>query len=229
MIRCRCGEICKSYCKQCSVFVCDRCVNLYFYGHSRHKLCSVERGITEIPLRGAELLKELRKVGIQLAIRKANNMVNHQHQICERIEKELLEFFSEVDREIASLKEKCLGKFWAQKRDPPDSVSAANSQLLNVRNAITQLKETLEYENCDINELQKNCLNAFDLINFAISQSKQIPWESENKFECYEHDEERIRDEVALEFLSGVHKQMTAARVFIWLRNQLDLSSLELF
>ena len=120
------------------------------------------------------------------------------------------------------------GEILGSEKGSPDSVSAANSQLLNVRNAITQLKETLEYENCDINELQKNCLNAFDLINFAISQSKQIPWESENKFECYEHDEERIRDEVALEFLSGVHKQMTAAGLFPWLRNQPDLGSLKL-
>ena len=230
MPRCRCWEKCKFYCRKCALFLCDGCVKSYNCDHTKHELYSVERGMTELPLRGAEYLKKLRKVGNQMAIRKGNDLLKHQHQGMEGIEKELLDFFSEVDREIAALKQKCLATFWAQKVDPPDSISWANKHLRNIRITISQLKNNLKYQNFDMNQLQNLCINAFHTIESA-KNALRTDFESERKsgsFEIryYERKAPRIRDEVAIEFLSGVHKKFTTERLFPWLKHLPDLGSL---
>ena len=218
------------YCEPCAEFLCEQCENAGT--HAAHRTCSMQRAVRLLHDEGDACARMLRELCRQAAQSRSGTATRSGPEafVPDAVEEGMLALFAEVERKLASLKEECISKYWAEK----EKMLAAKwgeqrrANLLEMERALHQLQSCLGDNTSDAKKLRDECIAARALIRrieappAASRQRGRLQSASEagegpvGERAGSVGDEARC-DELASEFLHELQSALLPAMVYPWL------------
>ena len=217
------GKSCVLYCKQCAIFICERCMDSGAHTAHGNQFCSVTQGAAIVRAGSVVCLRRLRDLRAQTAQMRVHDV--RARDVAEedvQVEKDLLWLFSAVENAIATCKQECMHKLWTHKREKEAAGGNKRAQLRNLDRSIQSLQSSLADGSCELHDLEKHLKTGrtvIERIEGAVGESRGTR----------SHAAECSQDELMHTFLNSARKQLTATRLCAWLRDPQQLLGIFLF